>query len=338
MPKIELKAVQRELEKGLIWPVYWIYGQEKLKSRELLKRIRRAVLDQSLESESADSAGTLKSLTHWGEEHFTATSTLDAESIVDAACSLTLGGGTKLVVVQDAHLLKKPEPLAQLFGPSKKKEDLPSVCIFLSKDLDGRKKFSKLLVEKAAVIHCEEVAEDQRESWIQYLAKRRKVEIELTPHLVMKLSTLDPWSLDIIDQELEKYSVAGLAEEVFLEGSGRVGGMEVFIDQFFQRHLQASISHVSYFADAPDEALPLLGLLGWNVRQLAVLLSDRENGTRYAKLAPYVEERLRKWSGKWTLSEILRLQQELANLDYKMKQTPLLPLGLWSSLVTEFCR
>ncbi|MEO5970879.1 MAG: DNA polymerase III subunit delta, partial [Bdellovibrionia bacterium] len=311
MPKIELKAVQRELEKGQVWPVYWIYGHEKFKSRELLKRIRKAVSDSS--------EGT-PHLSQWGEEHFVASSSLDAESIVDAACSLTLGGGTKLVIVQDAHLLKKPEPLAALFGPSKKKEELPSVCILLSKDLDGRKKFSKLLQEKAAVISCEEVTEDQRESWVQDLAKRRKV--ELTSHLLMKLCTLDPWSLDIIDQELEKFSVAGLIEDVVLEGSGRTGGMEVFIDQFFQRHLQTTISHVSYFADAPDEALPLLGLLGWNVRQLAVLLSDRENGTRYAKLAPYVEERFRKWSGKWSLNEILRLQQELANLDFKIKQTP----------------
>ena len=338
MPKIELKAVQRELEKGLVWPVYWIYGPEKLKSRELVKRIRNAVSGSSEDSTGLSYKSGNSGNLGWGEEHLVASSTLDAESIVDAACSLTLGGGTKVVIVQDAHLLKKPEPLAALFGPSKKKEDLPSVCILLSKDLDGRKKFSKLLSEKAAVIPCEEVTEDQRESWILYLAKRRKVEIELTSHLLMRLCTLDPWSLDIIDQELEKFSVAGLIEDVVLEGSGRVGGMEVFIDQFFQRQLKTAISHVSYFADAPDEALPLLGLLGWNVRQLAVLLSDRENGTRYAKLAPYVEERLRKWSGKWSLNEILILQQELANLDFKMKQTPLLPLGLWSSLVTQFCR
>ncbi len=331
MPKIELKAAQRDLEKGLIWPVYWIYGHEKLKSREFLKRIRNAVSESS-----ANSSQPSPSLSQWGEEHLVATSAMDAESIVDAACSMTLGGGTKLVIVQDAHLLKKPEPLVALFGPAKKKEELPSVCILLSKDLDGRKKFSKLLVEKAAVVPCEEVTEDQREAWILYLAKRR--EVELTSHLLMRLCTLDPWSLDIIDQELEKFSVAGLIEDVVLEGSGRVGGMELFIDQFFQRQLKAAISHVSYFADAPDEALPLLGLLGWNVRQLAVLISDRENGTRYAKLAPYIEERLRKWSGKWSLNEVLKLQQELANLDFKMKQTPLLPLGLWSSLVTQFCR
>ena len=40
MPKMELKTVQTELEKGQIWPLYWLYGPERMKSRELLKRIR----------------------------------------------------------------------------------------------------------------------------------------------------------------------------------------------------------------------------------------------------------------------------------------------------------
>ena len=37
MPKLEPKTVQRELDQGQLWPVYWLYGGEAMKARELLK-------------------------------------------------------------------------------------------------------------------------------------------------------------------------------------------------------------------------------------------------------------------------------------------------------------
>jgi DNA polymerase III delta subunit len=326
MPKLELKAVQKELEQETLWPVYWIYGPEKLKSRELLKRIRTVVLGK--ESEKSTAWG-------WSEEVFEGTET-DASSVVDAALSPSLGGEIRLIVVRDAHALKGPESLTELFGPAQKKTELMSVCVCLSKDLDARKKFSKALIEKAAVVPCEEVTEDQRESWIQFLAKRRKLEVK--PHLLLQLRSLDPWSLDIVDQELEKYAVAGQSEDVMLEGIKEYEGAEKFIFDFLSRNLKVALPQVGYFASHPDESLPLLGLLTWNVRQLALFLADREQGTRYVKLNPFLVERFKKWSACWKLSEIQQLQQELFELDFKVKQTPLLPLGLWSSLVTRYCR
>jgi DNA polymerase III delta subunit len=323
MPKLELKAVQRELEQGLIWPFYWIYGPEKLKSRELLKRIRTAVSGREAHSLSLN------------EEVFDGSDT-DASTVLDSARSLCLGGGIRLVIVREAHALKSPEVLAELFGPAQKQSELTAVCVCISKDLDGRKKFSKVLQEKVAVVPCEEVNESQRDSWIQYLAKQRG--LNLNTSLVLKLSALDPWSLDIVDQELQKYAVAGQSEDVILESSALSGGTEAFLESFFARDLLAALPQVSYFADHPDESLPLLGLMGWNVRQLAVLIADRAQGTRYSKLNPYVAERLQKWSGHWRFVEIVELQDELSQIDFNMKQTPLLPLGLWSSLVTRFCK
>jgi len=325
MPKLELKAVQRELEQGVLWPFYWVYGPEKLKSRELLKRIRTAVLGS--DAEGASGWG-------WGEEILEGTE-VDSAHVVDAARSLSLGQSVRLVIVRDAHALKNPEQLSELFGPAQKLSELTSVCVCLSKDLDARKKFSKTLIDKAAVIPCEEVVEAQRESWIQYLAKRRNM--DLNAAIVTKLYALDPWSLDIVEQELEKYSIAGLTSEVILEDPAAFGGADHFLEKFFRRDLQAALPEVSRFAESPEDSLPLLGLLGWNVRQLAILLSDQVNGTRYSKLNPYVVERFRKWSGKWTLREVLELQKDLSEIDWSMKQTPLLPLGLWGRLVGKYC-
>lgn len=331
MPKLEPKDVQKELDQGRIWPVYWLYGSEPMKSRELLRRIRTAVRGRDASAHRG-----------FGEEWLEG-GEIDAEQVVDAAQNLSLGGGVPFVVVRDAHLIKESERLAPLLGPATRPEDLSSVCVFLAKDLDGRKKFSKLLSEKAAVVACEEVVDGDREAWIGFLAKRRT--IELGPEAVLQLRSLDPWTLDIVDQELEKLSLArdtGASVEdslqLLLGSSSEPGASEAFLDGFLRRNLQHCLGRVIGFADQPDQSLPMLGLLSWNVRQLATLAADREFGGRSAKLNPYLAERLGQYARQWQLSEIQSLQSELAELDFGFKQTGRLPLGLWSHLAMQFCR
>ena len=328
MPKLEPKNVQKELDAGQLWPVYWLYGSERMKVRELLKRIRKAAIGEDSQA-------------FWPDTQLEGTE-VDAATVVDAVQSPSLGGGLRFVVVRDAHAIKESEALAPLLGPKGKADQMESVVVFISKDLDGRKKFSKVLTEKAAVVPCEEVAESDREAWIGYLSKRRG--LELPPGSAAQLATLDPWTLDIIEQELEKYSLALLDEsgtsDVFLAGSlsfSALGGADAFLDAFFARDLKRAMERVESFADQPDEALPLLGLFAWNVRHIALVVSDRQHGTRSAKINPYLAERFNRWAPRWTLDEIERLQSAIAEVDFGFKQTPLLPLGLWSSLVQEFC-
>ena len=182
MPKLEPKQIQQELEKGLIWPFYWIYGPESLKSKELIKRIKKAIFG----SETVDDSTASFSI-----QSFDA-SDADVYSILDMAQSPSLLGGIRLILIRDAHLLKSAELLVDLLGPARRLSQLEAVCIAVSKDFDARKKFSKALLEKAAVVACEEIPESQREAWILYLAKRRAVELQ--PSQVLHLSALDPWS------------------------------------------------------------------------------------------------------------------------------------------------
>ena len=326
MPKLEAKTVQKELESGKVWPVYWIYGPERMKSRELLKRIRKAVLGAEAES------GSLSSFL---EDHLDGAET-GAAQVVDSARSLSLGGGTRLLIVREAQLIKDPEPMAELLGPPGPVNELASVVVFLAKDLDGRRKFSKLLTEKAAVIDCAEIAEDERDAWIGYLAKRRGVEVSAP--MIPRLRSLDPWSLDIVDLELEKIELGGIenSDEI---GTGVVAGEanEVFFDAFFGRDEKRALEIAGQFADHPDQSLPLLGLLAWNVRYLALTVADREKGTRSAKLSPFLADRFKRWSRHWKLEEVALLQSRLQELDFSVKQTPRLPLGLWGELVMEFC-
>lgn len=321
MPKLEPKHVQKDLESGRISPLYWIYGGEAMKSRELLKRIKKAVLGE-------DSNSSFNEMVLDASE-------VSAFDVLDAAQSLSLGGGVRFVVVKQAHLLKEPEALTPLMGPLVKLSEIQSVVVFLSKDLDQRKKFSKILVDKAIVISCEEVLDQDREPWIQYLAKRKG--LELSPGALANLRGQDPWSLDMMDRELEKLDLMK-SEDVLGAGPISTGGTEEFMEAFFMRNKAAAIQLVTSFADHPDQALPLLGLISWNTRMLSVMLKDQLSGTRELKLGSFLVERFSRYARVWKLSDVVGLQSQLSEIDFGMKQTQRIPLGLWSELVFKFCR
>lgn len=342
MPKLEPKVVQRELDQGQLWPVYWLYGQERMKSRELLRRIRRVALGLGEAPDSATGPGAQAGLPEGSpagllgglNEETLDGAEVDGGVVLDAARSLALGGGIRFIVVREAHALKGAEALEPLMSGRSRADQLSSVCVFLSRDLDGRRKFSRLLLEKAAVVPCEEVSERDREAWIGYLAKRRGVALDAG--LASKLIALDPWSLDIIDLELEKLELSG-GDADAVQGSGAgPGGADEFLDAFFTRDLKTSLRCIRAFAEKPDESLPLLGLFGWNVRQLALVVAARRRKMPPPKLNPYVADRIQAWARKWTLAEVVELQEWLEELDFSLKQRPLLPLGLWSSVALWF--
>lgn len=325
MAKIEPKIIQKELESGKIRSSYWLVGPEKMKARELTKRIRQAVLGK----ETADSAAL-----SFNEERLDG-SEVNGERVLEAAQSLSLLGGRRLILVRDAHLIKDPEALEAVF------EDDPGyTCVFLAKELDGRKKWTKVVSDRSTWVSCEDVPETEREGWIGYLAKRRG--IELPADIVTFLRGLDPFNLDALDQELAKYEIAlkgqpGDAAQVILGGVVE-GGTDAFLASFFMRNKEKALKFAESFSSHPEESLPLLGLLSWNVKQLALIRYDLDHRTRYAKLSPFIAGKIEPWARHWTSAEIVDLQTALFRLDLTMKQTAKLSLGAWADLVIRFCR
>lgn len=323
MPRLEPKQIQKELEAGKLRPVYCIYGPERMKARELVRRIKSAAQGE----EASVTSSLLSCETLDGAE-------TDGAAVVDAARSLSLAGGTRFVVVRDAHALKGAEALGELLGDppfdARPKAELSGVCVLLAKELDGRRKFSKTLVERAGVVACDEIADVDREAWVGYLAKRRG--LALDPAVVTGLRSLDPWSLDRVDQELSKLEAAGGDVDVLVAGAGEAGkSSEVFLEALFRRDKAKALAAAADFSDSPEIALPLLGLLGWYVRNLALLVSRRVS-VRDLRLNPFAQERLARWARTWSLADVLKLQRRLQELDFSIKQTPKLGISLWSTL------
>ncbi len=325
MPKLDVRMVYQEWEQGWVWPVYWVFGPERFKAREFTQRLKQAALPHL----GALGAGMGTEVLEGGEVSGTA--------VVECAQTLSLGGGVRLTWVRDAHATTDQDALATLLGPRVRFDEAHSVTVFLSKDLDQRKKFSKLLSEKAAVVECAEVREEEREGWIRHLAKRRGVN-EFTAEILAILLRVEPWSLETVDLELEKLALVpeGMPDrtQVLLAGASEAGGSEEFLSGLFERDRVRALRAAEQFAGSPEEVLPLLGLMAWNVRQIAGLVGG---GAGPTGRGPFIE-RLRRWARGWTLPEILELQSALHEMDRGLKQTPKLGLGYFTELVARFAK
>ncbi len=325
MPKMEPKLIQKELEAGKVRPVYFIFGAERMKSRELVKRIQKAVLqgeapnDFNLEKLDASEVGL--------------------ETVLDAAQSFSLMGGVKLILVRNTEEVRNLDPLADYLKGLPNTDPAPvseltSVVVFLSKSFDGRKKASKVIQDEGAVVPCEEVVEQDREPWIEYLSKRRG--IVLTNDERLTLRGLDPWSLDIVDQEIAKLEL--IADEASLRSQSLLSGVSAyardeFIDALFCRDGKRALALKHLFTEDMEVQLPFLGLLAWNLRHLKLFILEQETRSRSTERRnPFLQKNLDRWRKFWTLKTIEKFEHELFEIDFSLKNTRLLGAGLWMNL------
>jgi DNA polymerase III delta subunit len=326
MSRIEAKIIQKELEAGKMRPVYWIFGPERMKSRELVRRIQKACFgDQKPNDFNFEK--------HDGSE-------VDIGTILDAAQGFSLMGGTKLILVRNAEDIKQQELLVEYLESIESHDpveaaDLSNVVVFVSKNFDARKKATKKIQELAATVACEEVTEQEREPWIGYLAKRRG--LTLTNDELILLRGLDPWSLEIVDQELAKLEL--VADEEILRKQVLLNGVDAFarddfIDALFCRDQKRAMKWMYLFCEEIEVQLPILGLVSWNLRHLKLILMEERTRSRSGeKRNMYLQRNLDRWKKHWTFESIQEFEHGLFEIDFSLKNTRLLGKGLWTSLL-----
>ncbi len=326
MSRIEAKMIQKELEAGKLRPAYWIFGPERMKSRELVRRIQKTAFgDQTPNDFNFEK--------HDGSE-------AEISTILDAAQGFSLMGGTKLILVRNAEELKQQDLLVDFFESIDSHDpvlaaDLSNVIVFVSKSFDARKKATKKIQELVATIPCEEVGEQEREPWIGYLAKRRGITLK-SEELVL-LRGLDPWSLEIVDQELAKLELVAdeedLRKQVLLNGVDAFA-RDDFIDALFCRDKKRTLKWMHLFCEEIEVQLPILGLVSWNLRHLKLLLMEEKTRSRSGeKRNPYLQKNLDRWKRHWTFDSIQNFEHGLFEIDFSLKNTRLTGKGLWTSIL-----
>lgn len=330
MPKLEPKQIQQEVEKGQFRNFYFLFGTEMMKMRELTKRIKNAYL----EKENPLPSSSLSSL---NEIILDASQTggLEGGQIADECDSMLLGVSHKVVLVKNAHTIKEADDLFRRiqFKTFSKDTKEPVVLIFWSKDLDLRKKWIKKCLDEAAVVACEDVSEKERPDWIRYLMKRRGLikdstqtslssEKELTTEeiqlVILDCLTLDPWGLDIVDQALERIELTPkefIKESLLHEQS--VKSKQLFIDSFFSKNKKSALYHVSSFSTLPEESLPMVGLLSWNLRELTKIKQNAYSASK--PLSSFIRDKFKPYLNHWTVESLQLASEKLTSFDASLK-------------------
>lgn len=319
MPRVEVHHVEKDLTDGIFWPAYWIYGQENRRARDLINFLHRRFLEASGETNH-----DIQSLD--GSE-------LATSKITELLLNHQLGGGIPFLLIRNAHLLKGFETFEIPWSEKTHIGKINFICVFNSPELDLRKRTSKIILEKAAVVHCETIQEFEREKWIIKAMKEKNH--ELRQDEFGYLLNLEPWSLDLVDSELEKIilfnkyggSKRSNQDSVYLTACTPLQ-REVFIEAFFTKNKKQALRGIESFAKETEEALPTIGMMSWYIRQILYF----EQGQ---KLNPYLLEKIKRWSKIWSRDQLTLLQSCLTELDLSYKQTTIPPFFSWNRLIMQ---
>jgi DNA polymerase III delta subunit len=310
MPKLEPAAIANDVGQNRYYAFYWIYGPEKYKQRRLVNAIIESLPGFSMESIEAS-------------EHSPA-------DVLDLAQTTGLfSTGKKIVIVKSADQWKDLQVLLDAITIDKGDADaLDFIIIALAQSFDGRKKTSKAILEKAAVADCAAVEDEDRLGWIETLAER--CQVQLNQLEMQALKCLEPWTLDIVQSEIEKLGLLPEQDRInLIAGVGNFQLRERVLNALFTRDRQFLISHLPDIAQQPqDFTLPFLGLIIWNARQLEQFLLQG----RGMKINPFLREKLDRWVGHWSTTELRSFMGKLYQLDLNSKTSKSHPMGQWLEL------
>src|SRR5437667_4072407 len=207
MPIRTAKDFTQSLKKGLIEPVYFLFGPETY----LRDEAARVIADEALR-------GTL--LREFNESSFNLLRD-DARSAVAIAEQLPMMSDRRVVRIWNFGKLREADEDVLLNYLERPVET--SVVIFVTDDLDKRKKLAKSLMAGAA-FEFQPLKTNELQSWIKAHLKKLRIEIEpQAGHRILEMVRSD---LHTLTNELNKLAAASLP-------SGRI--TLALVDQLISR-------------------------------------------------------------------------------------------------------
>ena len=204
MPARTRKDLDQSLKKGQIEPVYFLHGEETYLRDAAAQQIVAAALTGTLLREFNDSVFDLL--------------TDDIRDAIAAAEQLPLMSDRRVVIVRNLNKIEgrkkfddeEPDavsPAAQILMDYLQRPVATSVVIFISDEIDKRRKYAKLLLANAAY-EFKPLQQKELPAWIRdYL---RGLEMEIDQTALIRLTDALAADLVTVRNELNKLAAAAL--------------------------------------------------------------------------------------------------------------------------------
>ncbi|WP_413581125.1 DNA polymerase III subunit delta [Bdellovibrio sp. HCB288] len=331
MALIDSQKFYKDLEKGNLSPMYFLFGEEPYLLNQSVERFKFAVLTEG----AIDFNYSL----------FYA-SDADIVQVRDAVETLPMMAPRRLVILKEAQELSDKE-WAQLEPLIE--EPVDSTCfVILASRVDKRKKQIRQLLDKADCVEFKKPYENQVPSWINYIAE--SLGLKISNDAIHLLHKLVGHHLTEIEAELKK-----LGE--FVEGARRIEVSDVA--QVVSRSKEESVfdftkavglndrvkalEYLVHLLDQGQNEIGIISLVARHIRILLAVKKGMEEGLHGAKLAhyaqvpPYFLENYVEQARLWTAKKLEQTMVVLSETDKALKSSPLSSHIWLENMVLKTC-
>ena len=329
MKTLNRAGLERSLSEGKIQPLYLLLGPE----RYLRDKAARAITDAAL-------AGTL--LREFNEASFSLLSD-DVQAAVAAAEQLPMMSDRRVIRIRDFSRLREAQEdvlIAYVGNP------VPStVVIFITDELDKRKKATKSLLDRCTVVDFSPLKDTEAKAWVKTRLKELKTAAD--DQVISELVRLVGTNVQTLFMELDKLA-SGAAEtgritlalvEDLIGRSRELANWEL-TDHLLAGNRKKALEALHRLLEDEVEPLMLLGLIGSNYRKLALgkqVLMQKGQGEVFKyvfiqsfKQSAYLETLRRADSAK-----LAQAIQRIADVDLAIKTSQATPRLQMEILVCE---
>lgn len=312
-------------------PFYFLYGEERFYQIEILQALIRKLItpgnqDFNLETFEAKSSSAME----W----------------VDAAKTLSLLGGRKLVIVRDLHeTTLQPASVQTLLDYAA--HPSPDACLVVTADkADRKRKLYKTLTGLKTAAVCVAPRERELVPWI----KKRAATLGYTlaseaARLMVDRIGAKP---GLLASELEKIAAfAGneknIDEAMVAEMTGHVKLENVFglTDALKNKNVGQAIQLLRNQIYHGEEPLKILGAISWQFRLIWEVKLYQKRRLTSAQIAakmgtkPFLVEKAMKYTGKFSQSDLRKGFESLFQADRDLKTSGKNPELVLESLILK---
>jgi DNA polymerase-3 subunit delta len=310
MPVRTSRDLTQSLKKRQIEPVYFLFGPETY----LRDEAARMITDEAMR-------GTL--LREFNDSTFNLTSD-DARDAIAAAEQLPMMSQRRVVRIKNLGKLKEADEEILLNYVNRPVET--SVVMFITEDIDKRKKLAKLL-QAGAAFEFQPLKPNELQAWIRTYLKDLRAEIE-PPALQRILETVSS-DLHTLVNELNKLYAAALPSGRItpalvdsLVGRSREHMNWELSDHILSRNRKGALKTLKDLLDDGVEPLLLIGLIAGTYRRMALAKALLSQGASPAEI--FSEVRMPPFKQRDYLSMLNLVDSErLARTIRRVAQTDL---------------
>lgn len=330
MPQaLSITQLATQLSDNMIAPLYALIGEEDLLRDSALARLKQAILGAEGDDFNCD--------LFYGDE-------AEAGEIASCASEVGVFASRRVVIVKAADKL----PVKQCEGllPYLKDPNESTTMVFVAAKLDGRMKFTQVLLQASVVVDCAPLKDSQLLPWLKQEADHRGVRIDEEALYLLKEAC--GGSLYSARREIEKLSsyvssgrTVTTADVAMLRGIEPGASVFDLAAAIGAKHRGKALAIVARNLEAGEAPLRILGSLAWQYRRLWKVKELIRQGGREGEAARMLRMdayRIRAFIGQFSEAHLQEALHTFMRIDGKLKGgSAAKPAMLLDQLILQLC-